>query len=259
MATDLPEILNPLLDYLSDNLPQPIFSVVTSILTHSFALISSVFAIVGMLITSAPSTWDAEKILPPIITLFAAYLALLSFYRTTGWMIRSMFAMVKWGFILSALGGAAGYFIANANGGNGVGFGGGLIPTLGGMLLDMINGGGQNAAGGRRDNTGHSRPRSSRQRQPPRPKPWESWDKHEDWQYRENQDGNHGSNGVQDFIGRILGSAGQTARESGWWEAAKGVVDEFGQSLQQEDTAGDAARKQPDAKSKSKGKKPKSR
>lgn len=233
----LPEFLDPLLDYLSSVLPPPLYSVVTTAFYYAFTLIESLIDLAVTLIKTSPSSWEADKILPPIITLLAAYLALLSFYRTTGWMIRTTFAFVKWGFILTTLGAAAGYFIANADvgGANGLGqFGSGILGSLGSMLLSMLSGDTQNTDASRR-----TRAQSSRQRQESRPKSWESWDRHREWQYSENarqEDEGQGTN-VQEVIGKILGSAGNAVRESGWWEAAKGAVNEFSKNTQGEDRA----------------------
>lgn len=258
----LPEILDPLLEYLSAHLPSQLYDVAETLLTNSYSLCSSLLTLVRTLLSNSPLQLDAQQILPPLITLLAAYLALVSFYRTAGWMVRTAFAFVKWGFILSTLGAAAGYFIANANAGgagNGLGmFGDGLLPTLGGMLLGMFNPEQQNraASNGRRGRTGAAAGRTrSKTQGKDRPKAWESWDKHKDWQYTEQAyhqaDGGNGAN-VQEIIGDILGSAGRVVRESGWWEAAKSAASEFSKSAQGGDQDGQEEVKSSKTKGKSK-------
>lgn len=239
--TNLPPIFEPLLDYLSDHLPPSVLNVVETLLDYSWALTRSLIFLAYTLITTPYSSWNAEKILPPIITLFAAYLALVSFYRTTGWMIRSAFFFVKWGFILSALGAGAGYFLATGGGdGDGLGAfgGGGLVPMIGGYLLDMLNGG--NDHQGSRGSTTPDKSRKNKKQttrktksksqaqQPPRPKAWENWDRHRDWQYNANaQEEKDPATEIQKVVGEVLGAAGRVVKESGWWEAAKGVVNDF--------------------------------
>ncbi|KAL4252645.1 hypothetical protein ABKN59_005302 [Abortiporus biennis] len=261
--TSFPSFLDPLLDYLYEILPSPIYSICEVLLSQTIRLFSAIITLGATLINSSPNAWDAEKILPPIITLLVSYLALLSFYRTTGWMIRTAFAFVKWGFLLSALGAAAGYILANGqnNGGNGlgalIGGGAGLIPLLGGYVLDLLNGQDQNVADGARTTGGRStksRTKNSRTRQA-RPKAYESWDKHKDWQYNENAANGAGSNpDVQKVINDVLGATGKAVKESKWWEVAKGVADEFKRGLNGEEIQSGETRSQRKAKSKSKDK-----
>ncbi|GBE81060.1 hypothetical protein SCP_0307840 [Sparassis crispa] len=240
----LPHLFDPILDYLSSSLPPPVYNTLVTVASQSVALVTSLFTLTMALFPSSSSTWDAQTILPPLITLLAAYLALVSFYRTTWWMIRTGFWFIKWGTILAVLTAGAGWVMsnANANGGSGVGvpFAGGFIPVIGGFLLDMLNGQGQNAAGGARSNprpktqSQSTRSRSRPQNQPksPRPKAWESWDRHREWQYNENEGTDAGSEGeVKKVIGDIIGAAGRVLSDGRWWEAAKGAVDEFAQVL----------------------------
>lgn len=257
----LPAFLEPIFDYLSSALPPPLYSALLTIFTHLWALITSLFTLVTLLISSTPSTWDAQTILPPLITLLMAYLALISFYRTTGWILRTGFWFAKWGSIFALLTAGAGYFMGNAhaNGGqNGLFDGRGLIPTIGGFVLDLINGQGQNAAGGNRQRRPYSHSNSqstystssrARKSKPQeRPKAWESWDRHHEWQYQENP-GPDGAD-VQNVIGDILGAAGSVIRESGWWEAAKEFVDGLGKERDDGAQAG-STKRQSDGKAKS--------
>ncbi|KAI0071746.1 hypothetical protein K474DRAFT_1668688 [Panus rudis PR-1116 ss-1] len=270
----LPAIFDPLLDYLEDLLPPTAYSILTNLLTYTIALATALFTFVATLVTSgSPLEWNAEQILPPLITLLAAYLALVSFYRTTGWMIRTAFAFVKWSAIIGILSASAGYFLANAGneGENGVGglLGGvaGLVPMIGGFILNMLNGRDEQGSGGRQQNTRNTRAstrsassRSSRSRTQAnsgsRPKAWESWDRHRDWQYDESQNRQAGQSGedVQKVIGEVLGAAGRVVKESGWWETAKGVVNEFQKATEGRGDTGEGSsgrRKQPPRKAKS--------
>ena len=241
----LPALFDPVLDYLADHLPPQLYDTTETLLTHAYSLVSSLYTLARTLVANTPMAWDPQQILPPLITLLAAYLALYSFYRTAGWMIRTTLAFVKWGVILSTLGALAGYVLANANadGGAGLGqFGGGLLPALGGMLLGLANPGAQDGGRGARTGAaGRARTRAGqRKAEKDRPKAWESWDKHRDWQYSEQQEqeqqyhqrtGADGA-GVQQIIGNILGSAGQAIKDSGIWEKAKEAVDELGKGAQ---------------------------
>ncbi|OCH86367.1 hypothetical protein OBBRIDRAFT_243339 [Obba rivulosa] len=237
----LPAIFNPLLNYLSSVLPPPLYSLVVTLVTHSWAFATSLFALVLAMASSHPSTWDAQKILPPLITLLCAYLALVTFFRTTGWMIRTGIWFLKWGTILSALAAGAGWVLGNANanegGLDGWRDGNGILPAIGGFVLDALNGQGRNAAGGSRSRS-NARSRSQRQKGP-RPKAWESWDRQEQWKYKEGQDRDDTEGlgeEVQKIVGNILGSAGNVLREGGWWEAAKGMVGNLGQDGGNEQT-----------------------
>ncbi|KZT72157.1 hypothetical protein DAEQUDRAFT_723328 [Daedalea quercina L-15889] len=264
---NIPGFLDPLLDHLSSALPPSVYDVVISVLSYSISFCTSLFYLLKALASSHPASWDTQTVLPPLIMVLSAYLALVSFYRTTGWMIRTTFAFVKWGTIISALAAGAGYMMANANanGENGVGRGSGIVPTVGGMILDMLNGQDGNVAGGARTSRTSSRPRAQRQKAP-RPKPWESWDQHQEWQYKENaqNEGDHGDSSTSQIMGQIFGTVGRAVREGGWWEAAKQAVDN---ALQERDDgadgetgAGTAKRRQPPRQAKTKAQsKPKSR
>ncbi|TCD65597.1 hypothetical protein EIP91_002444 [Steccherinum ochraceum] len=226
----LPAVLELLLDYLSDYLPPTAVDILETLITHLWNLTSS-FATLVFTMASSPSTsWSAEKILPPIITLLAAYLALVSFYRTTGWMIRTAFAFVKWGFILSTLGAFAGYILANGAheaAGNGLGAAG-VLPMIGGYVLDWLNGAKPSDASKKpRTRSGTTRTKAQ-SKSKSRPNAWDSWDRHQDWQYTANsQDGRDPAAEVQKVLGDMLGSAQKVVAESGWWEVAKGAVNNF--------------------------------
>ncbi|EKM57351.1 uncharacterized protein PHACADRAFT_255060 [Phanerochaete carnosa HHB-10118-sp] len=248
----LPELFDPMLDYLADHLPPQLYDTVETLLTHTYSLFSSLFTLARTMISNSPVTWDIQQILPPLITLLAAYLALVSFYRTTSWMIRTAFAFAKWGFIITTLGGFAGYMLANANadGGNGLAqFGNGLLPTLGGVLLGMFNPDAQNNAGRNQRAGPTSRPRartSQRKKGQDRPKASESWDKHREWQYSEQQhhqaDGGDGAN-AQQIIGNIIGSAGKVLKDSGIWDKAREAAEGLSKSTKGQSEEGSSKRR----------------
>lgn len=224
----LPALFTPLLDYLSSILPPQLYAATAILLAQSYTLIASLLSLFGALFSTATSstgaTWDLQTILPPLITLFAAYLALLSFYRTAGWMLRLGFAFVKWGFILTTLGAAAGYILANGHpDGRGVAmFGQGLVPSLAGMFLDMFNDGKQSAnANSKSRSNGRKGTKGAKGKS--RPKAWEAWEKQYEWKYEQTTHVEGAS--VQQVIRDILGSASTYVQESGWWDAAKGVYD----------------------------------
>ncbi|KII92494.1 hypothetical protein PLICRDRAFT_37265 [Plicaturopsis crispa FD-325 SS-3] len=241
----LPQFLDPVLDYLSANLPPSLYSFLLTLLSHALALFTALFNLLISLASSHPSEWDLQTVLPPLISFLAAYLALVSLYRTTSWMFRTAVFFVKWGTIIAALAAGAGWYMGT-NGGNGVGrgAGGGLASGLGGLFMDMMNGQGQNNP--------RARSQSSRTREKPRPKPWESFQTHQDWQYQENDDVDEGGNGAQKILGDLMG----VMREGGWWEAAKSFVDAHTGPDDREDGNSDGTetrRKQPPRKAKTKG------
>ncbi|KAI0819322.1 hypothetical protein BC628DRAFT_1413776 [Trametes gibbosa] len=252
-------ILDPLFSFLSSVLPAPIYTIAESLITHSVALLAALVNF-GLTLVDAPS-WDAQKILPPLITLLAAYLALVSFYRTTGWMIRTAFWCVKWGGILSILAAGAGYFMghANANGENGGGVGaafngaGGMLGMLGGALLGMLNDEGQNARGERATRGGKARAgagaprtraqsRKQKEREKTRPKAWESWDKHNEWQYDSGAAARDNAarvnDGVQETVQKVMGIVRDTVGTS-WWEMVKNTVEGSGLVGSNDEQTGD--------------------
>jgi len=222
-AIELPEFLDPVLSYLNDTLPHPVYSFIINILSHSLALFTALSTLFTSLVSSNPLNWDAQTILPPLISLFAAYLALLSLYRTTTWMFRTSIWFIKWGTILGALIAGVGYFMGNMNG-NGVG-GYGIITTLGGFALDAINGQGQRATGGTKSRSKTQRSRSRfQQTERKKPKPWERFERHQDWLYQEREDPTQAAD-VQKIISNIVDTAEKVVKDSGWWSVAKSIIE----------------------------------
>lgn len=247
-AYALPAILDPLLDYLAEKLPPPVYSILMTVAAHSLALLGALYNLTRLLFSSSPAQWNAQTLIPPLIALLTAYLALLSVYRTTSWMFRTGLFFAKWGSILAALVGGAGYFYGAPNA-NAQGGGGGLARTLTGWALDALNGAGQNAGG---------RPREHA----PRPRAWESWDAHREWQYEEERyhEGEGGAGdtteAVREVIGQVLGFAGGIVRQAGWWDVIKDAVEGAGggEDGVDEDEGASGRRRQPARKAKTKAK-----
>lgn len=158
-------------------------------------------------------------------------------------MFRTGVWFVKWGVIVGAIAAGVGWLAANGGGGGGqAGVGrGGVMSFLSGLVLNAINGYGQNAAGGSRTR--------SRTRTQSRPKVWESFQ--QEWQYQDNS--NHerreqGNGMVQGIIENIVGAA----ERGGWLAAARRAMDGF-QSVGTEPVGADS-REQPAKKPKTKAK-----
>ncbi|KAH8119195.1 hypothetical protein DFH11DRAFT_1563476 [Phellopilus nigrolimitatus] len=171
---DLPAFLDPLLDYLSSHLPPPLYSAIFSALSHGLVLLSGFISLVATLPSWKPWEWDAQKVLPPIIIALSAYYALFSLFRTTTWMIRMTFRVVKWSIIIGVLSAGLGYFSA-PHGGRGDEEGGALD-----MLRNAIQGqDGTDGAG----LGGRTRGRSRNAR----PRAYDSFQAHQQWQYNEQE------------------------------------------------------------------------
>jgi hypothetical protein len=214
----LPAFLDPLLGFLADQLPPPLYSFLLSFLAHSLALFTALISLISSLIASKPWQWDAQTIIPPLISVLAAYLALVSLYRTTSWMVRTSIWFIKWGTILGALTAGMGWYMGqNAGVGNAS-----IISSLGGFIWNVLNGQAQSTPGTQRSS------RSPRTRTQPksndRPKSWESFEKHKQWQYQE-RDGNQDGNDAQNIMANIAKAANRLLVEGGWWDVARGIFD----------------------------------
>ncbi|KAH7888639.1 hypothetical protein F5I97DRAFT_1803010 [Phlebopus sp. FC_14] len=211
----LPAFLDPVLDSLAEYLPPHLYSVLVSFLSHALALFTAFVSLVSQLISSKPWEWDAQTIIPPLISFLAAYLALLSLYRTTSWMFRTTFWFIKWGTVFATLTAAAGWYMGNQNVGGG---GRGIVSSLGSVLLDILNGDNQNGV------DTQSRSHSSRVHpQRNRPKAWEPWDKHQQWQYEEQRQ--DGEREPQQIMSDIVAAANRILVNGGWWDTAKKIFD----------------------------------
>jgi len=179
---DLPAFLDPLLDLLAERLPPSLFDALYIVLSYGLLLISAAFSFLTSLPSWKPWEWDAQRILPPLISILAAYYAILSVYRTTGWMMRMTFRLMEWGVVLGLIGAGVGWYMG-ANGGQG------------GMFGAERNGA---AAHGRQGRTRQDRPRA-----------WEPFDAHDQWQYDEREarreEADRGMSGVERFLRGTFG------------------------------------------------------
>lgn len=208
-SISLPNFLNPLLDYLKDNLPPPLYSLLLSLSSHALAILTSIFSLLYSLINKHPSEWDAQTFFPPIIAVLTGYLALASLYRTTSWMFRTSVWFVKWSTVIAALLALAGSVLRASSGD--LSFTG-VASSLADVITGMLD-----------DATRPQKTRGQRKSQS-RPKAWQSYDQHRDWQYKEEQEAGRRSPGqreatdaertVEDFVSDI--------EESGLWKMAQG-------------------------------------
>ncbi|KAG1802640.1 uncharacterized protein HD556DRAFT_1331237 [Suillus plorans] len=211
----LPAFLDPLLSFLADQLPPPLYSFLLSFLSHSLALFTALLSLISSLISSKPWQWDAQTILPPLISFLAAYLALVSLYRTTSWMVRTSIWFIKWGTIFGALTAGLGWYM-----GQNAGIGStSIISSLAGFISDVLNEQTQTTPG-----TSQSPKTRTQRKSNDRPKSWESFEKHKQWQYQE-RDGNQEGNDAQKIMSNIAKAANRLLAEGGWWDAARGIFD----------------------------------
>ncbi|KAG6920107.1 hypothetical protein DXG01_010175 [Tephrocybe rancida] len=248
---DIPDFLSPVFSYLAETLPSPLYSAVIYALSHLLAVTYAFISVIRSFISRNPLEWDAQTILPPIMTLFAAYVALLSFYRTTTWMLRTSIFFVKWGTFFGILMAGAGWLLGN---GRSVGRYGGIVSGFGDFFLDVMNGQEQKTAGSGSSRSG-SRTRSSRTRESDKrePKPWDSYERHREYEAKREDDS---STDAQKVIGDILGSASKIVKESGWWSVLKGVVDG---GISETDGGGTQQRSSQDSQAKAKAGRSRSR
>ncbi|KAG1760505.1 hypothetical protein EDD22DRAFT_74944 [Suillus occidentalis] len=214
----LPAFLDPLLSFLADQLPPPLYSFLLSFLSHSLALFTALISLISSLIASKPWQWDAQTVIPPLISVLAAYLALVSLYRTTSWMVRTSIWFIKWGTILGALTAGMGWYMGqNAGVGNAS-----IVSSLGGFIWDVLNGQAQSTPGTQRSSRS---PRTRTQHKSnDRPRSWESFEKHKQWQYQE-RDENRDGNDAQKIMANIAKAANRLLVEGGWWDVARGIFD----------------------------------
>jgi hypothetical protein len=141
MAYD-PTLLAPILTRLSTTFPYPINSILISVVTESLRVYSALY-------TSLQTfTWEPQNVLPPLISLIFAYFALLSIWRATSWMLRLGFWLVKWGVFVGAVVALIGL----------------VVGEVGKVDLDAVLPG-----------------RWRTPKRPPRPKPWHSFQLHQQW------------------------------------------------------------------------------
>ncbi|KAG1870106.1 hypothetical protein DFJ58DRAFT_764662 [Suillus subalutaceus] len=200
----LPAFLDPLLGFLADQLPPPLYSFLLSFLAHSLALFTALLSLISSLIASKPWQWDAQTIIPPLISFLAAYLALVSLYRTTSWMIRTSIWFIKWGTILGALAAGLGWYMGQSAGGNTS-----IISSLGGFIWDVLNEPAQSTPGNQRS----SRSPKTRTQHKSNDRP------------KSERDGNQEGNDAQNIMSNIAKAANRLLAEGGWWDVARGIFD----------------------------------
>jgi hypothetical protein len=216
----LPECFDYILLYIYEMLPAPIYSLLINILANSLALFTALQTLVTSLISSNPMRWDAQTVLPPLIGVFAAYLALLSLYRTTSWILRTSIWILKWGTILGALVAGAGWYMGDRMEGSIGNYG--FVSNVGGFVLDVINGQGQNVVGRSKSK---SRIRNShRLSRSPNKKPqiWESFERHRDWQNQENAAITDEPTNFPQIFNDLVGVASKAVGGSRWWKVVQG-------------------------------------
>ncbi|KAH9485269.1 hypothetical protein JR316_0002176 [Psilocybe cubensis] len=213
MNLQQPDLLTLILEYLSDVLPSPLYTLLVKVLSHSFAALTAIRQLCTSLLSNNPANWNAQVLLPPIITIVVAYLALLSLYRTTSWLIRLIFWCLKWGSLFGVFMAGVGYFIGNGNG-NAVRVQGAL-PVLENLFSTLFDD---------KDGLPRSRQKKSRKHKPKsqRPKPWESFNVHEQWQYQENQEPGEDPH-LQKVIDMATGAVGKIF--TGQWWTVENVAD----------------------------------
>lgn len=209
----VPSFFEPLLSSIASCLPPPVFNALLTLLAHGMAFLSALIGLGSALISSRPSDWDAQKIIPPLITLLAAYLALASAVRTATWFVRTTAWLVKWGFIMAVLSATVAWVMGGSDGA------GGIVPNLIAMVWDRSGSQGQDAAA--------ASSRGTRQRSRPRPQAWDSYDQHWEWQFEEQQwnAANPASPAahVQDFVADAL----DRARDGSWLSIARSALRSF--------------------------------
>ncbi|RXW23379.1 hypothetical protein EST38_g2502 [Candolleomyces aberdarensis] len=195
-------LLDPVLDFLAERLPPPVYSILINSLSHFLAVTTTAFRLLGSIITKGPQEWDLQNILPPILTLLAAYMALASAYRTTTWLFRITIFCLKWGSVIGIL-------------------------SMGAGWLAALNGDGNNALG---NTNGRSRG-TSRSNVKPRARvagtggkkysPLDKFDEGSSWQYQEPGKGQEILSDAQNIMQNIVGTANQVLENSGFWQVAK--------------------------------------
>ena len=114
----------------------------------------------------------------------------------------------------------------------------GIIPDIGGYMINMVNGG----QGSK--NWGKVKSRQKKQK----PKVWESFERLYEWQY---QEVNNAQVESENLMSMIAGAADQLLEKSEWWAVVKnswGDGDEHSEGGYSKDTKG---RKSPSGKSRS--------
>lgn len=181
------DMVEPYLQLLRSVVPPQIYSLITTSFSFALQLLNALFNIIAVTSPlSAPHT-----LIPAILTILCAYLALSSLYRT----VMFAFWFVKWGIILGVLFSLASW----ANSG---------APAQ--ILATLVPAAMENKSG------------SSR------PKSWESWSTHDRYKQEQKTQREKDAEEAQKFIQNVIDAAGDVYQKSGnWWETAKGVYEEI--------------------------------
>ncbi|TEB37530.1 hypothetical protein FA13DRAFT_1726643 [Coprinellus micaceus] len=195
------------LEYLQGKLPPPFYSILITGLSYLLALCTAAARLIGSLASTHPQDWDAQTVLPPIITLLAAYLALLSLYRTATWALKLAIWFIKWGAIIGILAMGAGWLAAvssmNKDGGT-------SLAGIASNLMDGRSGNGNPKSKSNVRISSNDNPRAGNFQATP------------NWQYQEGADKQQ--NEVQNVMQNIADTAQQILDGSAWWELGKIVA-----------------------------------
>lgn len=238
---DLPDFLDPALNYLFEVLPPPLYSFVVQALSHTLTLGTALITLFGSVFGVNPLEWNAQTILPPLISLLIAYLALSSLYRTTSWFFRMGIFFMKWGTIFGALVAGVGWVMGRSSSFTGQG----VVAGIGSLLWDIINGPAQNAVRSQSRTSTRQRINTGKQ-----PKPWNSFKQHKTW--RKQKATSQAEGDVQKIVQNILGAADNVLKDNGWWGVAKQFVEDVGNGGAKPDPkAGERTRREKKSNSRS--------
>lgn len=230
----LPAVFDPFLEYLSTALPPPLYFFIINVLSHTFAAVTTIARLSTSLLSTTPSDWNAQALLPPIITILTAYLALASIYRTTTWALRLGFWFLKWGTLISVIMAGAGYFMGNA----GVAVQNQGAAVLGDIFSSLFDGG---------DVSKRNRQTKSQRRSRNKPKAWDSFEQHREWQYQQPNEREGANVQTQQMMDMVVDVAGQVFETGDWW----GTMKSFGRGSTQSDDEGKASAKHRERNSRS--------
>jgi hypothetical protein len=197
----IPNVFNPVLDFLQENLPSPFYAVIFSVLSNVLAIITALYTLILSLLSTNPSNWDVQVILPPVIALLTAYLALVGLYRTTTWFLRTTFWFMKWGVILGALIAACGWVVGTTSRNDATGRSS-VAEAISGLVVDLID-----------DRSGGKNPKWVKTEMKQRRRAWDSFNRQQ-----ENAQNQHPSS-LEALIATIF--MDNEAISSRWWEVAK--------------------------------------
>ena len=181
--------------YLRDAVPPLLYRSLVSCLSHAVSAANAFVSLCATVRTTDDLT--VQALLPPIVTILAAYLALRSMYRTAAWAVSLVFWLAKWGVILAII--FAGYAFVTGSVDN---------------LRDCPGGDCSNRDGiGFKQRTRPSRPRVQI---------------HQGWQYQHAQSKDskeqQRSPEVQQLFNIVNKAADFALGENQWWKAVNGLV-----------------------------------